>query len=74
MGKLNPFSKPKTPAPQVVAPPVDPSLDAQTKADQEAERKRRAAASGATGNIQSSLVGAVSDINTSTKRSTLLGG
>lgn len=74
MGELNPFKKPKSPKPVVVAAPVDPSLDAAAKAEQEAERKRRAAASGATGNIQSSLVGAVSDINSSSKKSTLLGG
>lgn len=74
MGSLNPFAKPKTPAPVVVPPPVDPSLDAQAKADLEAERKRRAAASGSTNNIQSSLVGAVTDLQSSSKKSTLLGG
>ena len=68
------FSGPKTPAPVVVAPPVDPSLDAKAKAEAEAERKRRAAASGSTNNIQSSLVGAVTDLQSSSKKSSLLGG
>lgn len=74
MGSLNPFSKPKTPKPVVVAPVKDVTDDAQAKAHLEAERKRRAMASGAMGNIKSSLVSAVSDINSSSKRSTLLGG
>lgn len=74
MGKLNPFSAPKAPAPVVVPPPTAVVDDTQAKADQEAERKRRAAASGSTGNIQSSLVGAVTDLQSSTKKSSLLGG
>lgn len=74
MGKLNPFSAPKAPAPVVVPPPVAVEDDSQAKADAEAERKRRAGASGATGNIKSSLVGAVTDLNSTTKKSTLLGG
>jgi hypothetical protein len=74
MGKLNPFAKPKTPAPVVVEPPLDPNVDAQAKSDLEAERRRRAGATGSTGNIQSSLVGAISDMQSSTKKSSLLGG
>ncbi len=74
MGSLNPFSKPKTPAPVVVPPPTSVEDDTQAKADLEAERKRRAAASGSTANIASSLVGATTDIQSSSKRSTLLGG
>ncbi len=68
------FSGPKTPAPVVVPPPTAVVDDKQANADLEAERKRRAAASGSTNNIQSSLVGAVTDLQSSSKRSTLLGG
>lgn len=74
MGSLNPFSTPKMPTPTVVAPPKDPNEDAATKAEIEAERKRRANAAGSSGNIQSSLVGAVSDLQSSSKKSSLLGG
>ena len=74
MGKLNPLAKPKTPAPVVVQPPVSVVDDTQANQDLEMERKRRAAASGSTGNIKSSLVGAISDIQSTSKRSTLLGG
>jgi len=74
MGSLNPFAKPKTPAPVVVPPPTAVTDDTQANRDLEAERKRRAAASGATGNIQSSLVGAVTDLQSSSKKSSLLGG
>jgi len=72
MGSLNPFAKPKMPAPVVTATPTieDPTI----KTDLEAERKRRAAASGSTANIASSLVGATTDIQSSSRRSTLLGG
>ena len=73
MGSLNPFAKPKMPKPVVVAPPVDPNADAQARADLEADRKRRSAAVGATSNIASSLVGAVGDLQSSSKKSSLLG-
>lgn len=72
MGSLNPLAKPKTPAPVVVAPPtIDDTAnqDALT-----AERKRRQAATGSTGNIVSTLANATTDLQSSTKKSTLLGG
>lgn len=72
MGSLNPFAKPKMPAPQVIAAPsVDTGEAQRTLLD---ERKRRAAAVGSTGNIVSSLTNAVGDAQVGTKRSTLLGG
>lgn len=72
MGSLNPFAKPKMPAPQVIAAPsVDTGEAQRTLLD---ERKRRAGAVGSTANIVSSLVGATSDIQAGTKKSTLLGG
>lgn len=72
MGSLNPFSKPKMPAPQVIsAPTLDTGEAQKTLLD---ERKRRAAAVGSTGNIVSSLVGATTDVQAGTKKSTLLGG
>lgn len=72
MGALNPFSKPKTPKPVIVEPPkLD---DKESELELQAERKRRQAASGATGNIVSSLAGATTDQQTVTRRSTLLGG
>ena len=72
MGSLNPFSKPKMPTPVVTpAPTIDDSANQATLLD---ERKRRASASGSTGNIASSLAGAVTDLQASTKKSTLLGG
>lgn len=75
MGKINPFSKPKAPAPVVVTPPpAAVEDDTQAKADLEAERKRRAQAAGSASNIQSSLVGAITDLQSSSKKSSLLGG
>lgn len=72
MGGLNPFAKPKMPAPVVTPPPtIEDTASQSTLLD---ERKRRAGATGASGNIVSSLAGAVSDIQASTKKSTLLGG
>ena len=70
MGSL--FSKPKMPTPQVITPPTTDTAEAQ--ASLLAERKRRAGAVGSTGNIVSTLVGATSDIQSNTKKSTLLGG
>jgi len=72
MGSLNPFAKPKMPQAQVVATPTTDTTEAQTALMD--ERKRRAAAVGSTANIVSSLVGATSDIQAGTKKSTLLGG
>lgn len=72
MGGLNPFKKPKMPAPVVVEPPKQ--SDAEIQAALLEERKRRAGATGSSANIVSSLAGAVSDIQSSTKKSTLLGG
>ncbi len=86
MGSLNPFSKPKMPAPaQVVQPapiltntqPTTPEQAITTKESEAAlleERKRRASAVGSTGNIVSSLANATSDVQANTRRSTLLGG
>lgn len=70
MGSL--FSKPKMPTPQVIDTPTTDTAEAQTALLD--ERKRRAGAVGSTGNIVSSLVGAQTDAQTGTKRSTLLGG
>ena len=72
MGSLNLFAKPKMPKPQVVQQP-----NVNDTANQEAlllERKRRASATGSSGNITSSLVGALEDSQSRTRRSTLLGG
>lgn len=69
MSTLNPFSAPKMPAPQIIQAPVA----GEDTAALEAERKRRALAQGSTGNITSSLSGAVSD-SSATTRKTLLGG
>jgi hypothetical protein len=69
MGSLNPFTTPKMPAPQIIQAPVA----GEDTAALEADRKRRALAQGSTGNIASSLSGAVSDAGT-TSRKTLLGG
>lgn len=75
MGKLaSIFKAPKTPAPVVTPAPTSVADDAQATKDLQDERKRRAAASGATANIKSSLVNVVPDINTATKKSSLLGG
>lgn len=71
MGGLNPLAKPKTPAPVIVEPPKLDTKDNQMALQE--ERKRRQVASGATGNIVSSLAGAATDQQTSTRRSTLLG-
>ena len=70
MGSI--FSKPKMPAAQVIEAPTTNTAEAQTALLD--ERKRRAGAVGSTGNIVSSLVGATSDIQAGTKKSTLLGG
>lgn len=72
MGGLNPFKKPKMPAPVVTPPPTIEDTTSQTTLLE--ERKRRAGATGSSANIVSSLAGAVSDIQSSTKKSTLLGG
>lgn len=72
MGSLNPFSKPKMPTPTVITPPTTVPKDAENALLD--ERKRRAGAVGSTGNIVSSLVGATSDIQAGSKKSTLLGG
>jgi hypothetical protein len=72
MGSLNPLATPKTPAPVVVAPPTTDTKDLAAQA--EAERKRRAAASGRTSTIRSSLADAIPDAGASTYKSTLLGG
>ncbi len=69
MGNLNPFAKPKIPTPQVIQAPVA----GEDTAALEAERKRRALAQGSTGNITSSLSGAVADAGAATRK-TLLGG
>lgn len=69
MGTLNPFSKPKMPAPQIIQAPVA----GDDTAALEAERKRRALAQGSTGNIASSLAGAVGDAGAASRK-TLLGG
>ena len=70
MGSL--FGAPKMPTPQVIQPPSLDTTEAQSSLLD--ERKRRAAATGSTGNIVSSLVGATSDLQSNTKKSTLLGG
>lgn len=68
---LKPAKAPK-PVP-VVAP--DTTLSDQASQDAlTAERKRRAAATGSSGNIVSSLTNAVDDLKATTKKSTLLGG
>ena len=72
MGSINPFSKPKMPKAQVIKTPTTDTEAAQAALLD--ERKRRAAAVGSTGNIVSSLVGATTDIQSNTKKSTLLGG
>lgn len=72
MGSINPFSKPKMPKAQVISVPKTDTTAAQAALLD--ERKRRAAAVGSTGNIVSSLVGATTDIQSNTKKSTLLGG
>jgi hypothetical protein len=72
MGSLNPFSKPKMPTPVVTPVPTTDTADAQNELLM--ERKRRAGATGSSGNIASSLAGAVTDIQSATKKSTLLGG
>jgi hypothetical protein len=72
MGSLNPFSKPKMPAPVVTPAPTVDNTESQTELS--TERKRRAGATGSSANIVSSLAGAVSDIQATTKKSTLLGG
>ena len=70
------FSAPKVATPQVVSSPaIDTSLS--DKESQDAlteERKRRAAATGSSGNIVSSLTKAVDDLSSTSKKSTLLGG
>lgn len=71
MGGLNPFAKPKVPEPVVVTPPPTVAPVDDTKLTD--ERKRRALATGTSGNIQSSLSTASSDLAT-TSRKTLLGG
>lgn len=81
MGGFNPFSKPKMPAPVIIeapkpiAAPVANNDVASTTdtASIEAERKRRAAALGGTGNIVTALGSATSDSSAVT-RSKLLGG
>lgn len=72
MGSINPFSKPKMPKAQVISAPETDTTAAQAALLD--ERKRRSAAVGSTGNIVSSLVGATTDIQSNTKKSTLLGG
>lgn len=69
MGSLNPFATPKMPAPQIIQAPVA----GEDTAALEADRKRRALAQGATGNIASSLSGSVIDAKASSRK-TLLGG
>jgi len=70
------FSAPKVPAPQIISSPaIDTSLS--DKESQDAlteESKRRAAATGSSGNIVSSLTKAVDDLSSTSKKSTLLGG
>lgn len=69
MSTVNPFTKPKMPAPQIIQAPIA----GEDTAALEADRKRRALAQGSTGNIASQLSGAVSDAG-ATSRKTLLGG
>ena len=70
MGSI--FGSPKMPTAQVVATPAITDTAAQDALT--AERKRRAGAIGASANISSSLLNAVPDLQTGTKKSTLLGG
>lgn len=70
MGSL--FKGPKMPKPVVVPPPAIDDTENQ-KALVE-DRKRRAGATGSTGNIVSSLVGSVGDAGAGSAKSTLLGG
>lgn len=75
MGSVNPLNilkAPKMPAPQIIQSPVSNNSVADQSAA-EAERKRRALAVGASGNIVSSLAGAAGD-SSSISRKTLLGG
>lgn len=65
---------PKVPKPVAVAPPDTTLSDAASQDALTAERKRRAAATGSSGNIVSSLTNAVDDLKATTKKSTLLGG
>lgn len=70
MGGL--FSSPKMPT---YTAPTAPTTDtASAEAALLDERKRRAKQTGSAGNIQSSLVGATSDVAAITSKSTLLGG
>lgn len=74
MGSLNPLAKPKMPKPVVVSPPPVATQDPNASmAEAEAERKRRAAATGSSGNILSSLASATPDA-LAQSRKTLLGG
>ncbi len=66
------FSGPKIPKPVVVKPPALSDSASQDALLQ--DRKRRAAATGGTGNIVSSLNKAVADLSAPSKKSTLLGG
>lgn len=72
MGGLNPFSKPKMPQPVVVQPPSPTVAEDQGALTE--ERKRRALASGSTGNIVSSLATSTTDAQSATSRTKLLGG
>lgn len=68
------FSAPKMPTYTPPPAPVVTSDNAVAQVELEAERKRRAAASGSSGNIVSSLSTSIEDLSATTKKSSLLGG
>lgn len=75
MGAINPLNllkMPKMPAPQIIKSPVV-NNDVVDQSGVEAERRRRALAVGSSGNIVSSLAGAVGDSSVASRK-TLLGG
>ena len=72
MGGLNPFKKPKVPAPPPLPPPPTEASVADDPALTE-ERLRRQRAAGRQGNIKSNLRGSVQDENVGTRKSVLLG-
>lgn len=72
MGGLNPFKKPKVPKPPVLQPVKQVTTPSETAVTE--DRLRRQRASGTQGNLISSLGQAVSDKETSTVVSKLLGG
>lgn len=72
MGSINPFKMPKVPAPQIIESPVV-NNDLVDQSAMEAERRRRALATGSSGNIVSSLATQTPDAAAAARKK-VLGG